>query len=175
MAALATVLVISFSDLASDPRVDRQIAALLTRHHVIAAGLAPSGRAGVEFIELTSPTLGVVDGGLGVARLLARRFRTAYWKHPTYSAAHRRLVGVRADAVVANDVASLPIASRLGPPVVLDAHEYAPEQYSQWWWRQLVSPYVRWECKTYIPGVAAMTMGGNSPPASHFPTTQVFP
>jgi hypothetical protein len=150
--------VISFSDLASDPRVDRQIAALLTRYRVIAAGLAPPGRDGVEFIDLTDRPLGVLHGGLGVARLLSRRFEAAYWRHPRYRAAYQRLVGVAADVVIANDVAALPIAVRLGPPVVLDAHEYAPEQFNdQWWWRQLVSPYVRWQCSTYIPEVAALT------------------
>ncbi len=158
MAALATVLVISFSDLASDPRVDRQIAALLTRHRVIAAGLAPSRHAGVEFVDLTTPPLGVIHGGIGVARLLARRSEAAYWRHPKYSAAYQRVADVQADVVVANDVAALPIAARIGPPVVLDAHEYAPEQFSnQWWWRQLVAPYVRWQCGRYIPEVAAMT------------------
>jgi hypothetical protein len=157
--ALATVLVISFSDLASDPRVDRQIAALLTQHRVIAAGLAPSERDGVEFVDITTPPLGLVDGGgMGVARLLAHRFETAYWRHPRYCAAYKRLTGVEADVVVANDVAALPIAARLGPPVMLDAHEYAPEQFiHQWWWRQLVAPYVRWQCNTYIRDVAAMT------------------
>jgi len=155
---MTTVLVISFSDLASDPRVDRQIVALTTRHRVIAAGLAPSDRAGVEFVDIGTPPLGLTDGGIGVARLLARRFETAYWRHPRYRTAYERLRGVAADVVVANDVAALPIAARLGPPVVLDAHEYAPEQYTdQWWWRHLVAPYVRWQCRRYIPEVAAMT------------------
>jgi Glycosyltransferase Family 4 len=163
VAALTTALVISFSDLASDPRVDRQIAALLTRHRVIAAGLAPSGHDGVEFIDITTPPLGLVHGGIGVARLLAGRFEAAYWRHPTYGAAYRRLVGVQADVVVANDAAALPIAARLGPPVVFDAHEYAPDQFNdQWWWRKLVSPYVRWQCSTYIPEVAAMTTVGQA-------------
>lgn len=153
---MATVLVISFSDLASDPRVDRQIAALLTRHSVLAAGLAPPNHADVDFIDLTT-SLGLVDGGMGVARLLAHRFEAAYWRHPRYSAAYKRLAGVKADIVIANDVAALPIAARLGPPVVLDAHEYAPEQFTdQWWWRHLVAPYVRWQCQRYISGVAAM-------------------
>jgi len=158
VAPLATVLVISFSDLAADPRVDRQIAALLTRHEVVAAGLGPPNQAGVEFVDLTMPPLGLVDGGIGVVRLLAHRFETAYWRHPRYRAAFERLSGVAADVVVANDVDALPIAARLGPPVVLDAHEYAPEQFTdQWWWRQLFAPYVRWQCRRYIPEVAAMT------------------
>jgi hypothetical protein len=154
---LATVLVISFSDLESDPRVDRQIAALLSRHHVVAAGLAPPAHC-VEFVDLRTPSLGVLDGGIGVARLLAHRFENAYRRHPKYRAAYQRLAPVRADVVVANDITALPLAVRLGPPVMFDAHEYAPDQFSdQWWWRHLLSPYVGWLCRTYVPRVAAMT------------------
>jgi hypothetical protein len=150
--------VISFSDLASDPRVDRQIAALATRHHVIAAGLGPSARNAVEFIDLRTPALGVLHGSLGVARLLAHRFDSAYRKHPKYRAAQQRLAGLPADVVVANDVDALPIAAQLGPPVVFDAHEYAPEQFADdWLWRHLLGRYVLWQCRTYIPEVEAMT------------------
>lgn len=155
---MATVLVISFSNLGSDPRVDRQITALLTRHDVVAAGLGPPNHPEAEFIDLTTPPLGLVGGGIGVARLLARQHETAYWRHPRYSTAFQRVSGVIADVVIANDAAALPIAARLGPPVVFDAHEYAPEQFTdQWWWGKLVAPYVRWQCREYIPQVAAMT------------------
>lgn len=162
MEALATVLVISFSDLASDPRVDRQIEALLTKHRVIAAGLAPSRHDRVDFIDIRTPaSLGVLHGGMGIARLLAHRFEAAYWKQPKYRAPYQRLLGVPADVVIANDIAALPIAALLGPPVVFDAHEYAPEQFNdRWWWRQLIAPYVRWHCRRYLPGVAAMTTVG---------------
>jgi hypothetical protein len=65
---------------------------------------------------------------------------------------------VRADAVIANDIPALPVAARLGPPVVLDAHEFAPDQLTdRWWWKQLITPFIRWQCSTYLPEVAAMT------------------
>ncbi len=47
-----TILVISFSDLARDPRVNRQIRFLSERYHVIAAGIADPGVPGVEFIQI---------------------------------------------------------------------------------------------------------------------------
>jgi hypothetical protein len=161
VAALARVLVISFSDLSSDPRVDRQINALLARHEVAAAGLAPPGYDGVTFIDITTPRLGIVDGSLGVARLLAHRFEAAYWRHPRNREVLRCLRGVEADVVLANDLAALPIALALGMPVVLDAHEFAPEEFSErLWWRTLIAPYVDWQCRSYLPRVAAMTTVG---------------
>jgi glycosyltransferase involved in cell wall biosynthesis len=163
VAALARVLVISFSDLSSDPRVDRQIAALRVRHDVTAAGLAPPAYADVEFVDITTPRLGLVDGGVGVARLLIHRFEAAYWRHPKNREVLRRLRGVAADVVLANDLPALPVASSLGAPVVLDAHEFAPAEYSdRLWWRALIAPYVDWECRRYLPQVAAMTTVGES-------------
>jgi hypothetical protein len=151
-------LVVSLSDLASDPRVDRQIEALRSRFDVVAAGLRPPAYDDVEFVDLSTPSLGLRDGAAGVARLLVGRHESAYWKHPRNRAVLERLRGVAADVVVANEVAVLPVAACLGPPVVLDAHEYAPEEFSErLWWRRLVAPYVRWQCRRYLPEVAAMT------------------
>lgn len=160
---MARVLVISFSDLASDPRVDRQITALLARHEVTAAGLGPPLHADVDFIDLTTPPLGLVQGGLGVARLLGRRFETAYWDHPKYREAFRRLRDVSADAVLANDLPALPLALNLGAPVVFDAHEFAPDELSdRLWWRILIAPFFDWQCSHYLPQVAGMTTVGQA-------------
>lgn len=161
VAALAKVLVISFSDLASDPRVDRQITALLARHEIIAAGLAPPVHDGVEFVDLNTPPLGPLHGGLGVARLLAHRFETAYWRHPKYREAFHRVRSTSADVVLVNDLPALPIGLNVGPPVVFDAHEFAPDELSdRLWWRTLIAPYFDWQCGHYLPQVACMTTVG---------------
>jgi hypothetical protein len=146
-----------------DPRVDRQIAALLTRHDVVAAGLGPSAHEGVEFIDISTPPLGLLQGGIGVARLLAHRFEAAYWKHPKNREVLRRLGDIPADVVLVNELAALPIGLRLGASVVLDAHEFAPEEFSDsLWWRTLIAPYAEWQCRRYLPEVAAMTTVGEA-------------
>jgi hypothetical protein len=155
---LARVLVIAFSDLSSDPRLDRQISALLTRHEVTAAGLAASPRDGVEYVDISTPPLGLLQGGMGVARLLAHRFEAAYWRHPKNREVLRRLRDTAADVVLANEIASLPIGVNLAAPVVLDAHEFAPQEFAdRLWWRTLVAPYVDWQCRRYLAQVVAMT------------------
>jgi hypothetical protein len=79
-----------------------------------------------------------------------------------------RLRGVAADVVLANDLPALPIASRLGAPVVLDAHEFAPDELSdRLWWRTLIAPYVDWQCRSYLPVVAAMTTVGGAIAAAY--------
>jgi hypothetical protein len=152
------VLVISFSDLASDPRLDRQIGALRTRYDVVAAGLGPPAYPDVEFVDITPPPRGMPGQALGLARRLAHRHEAVYWKHPGYRAVAARLRQVRADVIVANDIPPLPIALGLGPPVVLDAHEYAPDELGESrWWRVLLRPSVLWIVREYVPHVAAMT------------------
>jgi hypothetical protein len=65
--------------------------------------------------------------------------------------------------VVANDLSALPIALRLGLPVVFDAHEYAPGQLADLlWWRLVIGPYMRWQCRNYIPQVASMMTVGEA-------------
>ncbi len=88
-----TVLVISFSDLGRDPRLDRQIRWLAEDSRVIAAGLGPPAVPGVEFIDVTpqppAPTpivvprtpLGWILFTLGRVRNIPRRVRR-YWRSP---------------------------------------------------------------------------------------------
>ena len=160
---MTRLLIISFSDLASDPRVDRQISFLQPRYPIVAAGIGPPRREVDEFVDISTPARSVPGRTLGLARLLARRYEDVYWKHPTNVEVLRRLRHVRVDVAVANDLAALPIALRLGPPVVFDAHEYAPREFEHiLWWRLLIKPFALWQCRRYVPQVAAMTTVGKA-------------
>jgi glycosyltransferase involved in cell wall biosynthesis len=157
--AVSTVLVISFSDLATDPRVDRQIGILRTRYHVVAAGLKPPGYDDVPFVDISPVPRGITGHhALGLARRLARRHRAVYWRHPANRDALRRLGGLKHDVAIANALHALPLAVHLGAPVVFDAHEFAPDELGdRFWWRLLERPVRLWMCRRYIPEVAAMT------------------
>lgn len=160
---MSRVLVISFSDLASDPRVDRQIRFLRSRYRVVAAGLEPPRHDVEEFIEISTPDWTVMSRSLWLARLLTRRYDEAFWKQRTNMEAFERLRRVRADVVLANELDALPIALRLGAPVVFDAHEYAPREFEhRARWRFIVGPCAAWQCRRFIPQAAAMTTVGKS-------------
>jgi len=157
------VLIICFSELASDARVDRQIEALRGRFDLVAAGFGPPRDDAVEFIDISTPPPRARARLLRLARLVTRRYEAAYWRHPLTIAVLDRLRGVTADVVIANELFPLPLALSLGRPVVFDAHEYAPAQYTnRLLWRLLHSPYARWQCRRYIPRVAAVTTVGPS-------------
>ena len=156
---MARVLVISFTDLAADARLDRQIGFLRTEHDVTAAGLAAPLHEGVRFVDIGSPPRSVPGRALGLARLLARRYDAVYWRHPANRHALAMLEGVGCDVVVANDLAALPLALALpgSPPVVFDAHEYAPEERAESAaWRAVIRPYLRDQVRRLVPRTAAM-------------------
>lgn len=158
---MATVVVISLSDLGTDPRVDRQIDFLRREHRVIAAGFGPPAYGDLEFVDVGPPGAGG-SLGRGFARALrALRFhRTAYWLDPDHRRWREQLGSVEADTIVVNDAIVLPLAFSLaaGKPVVFDAHEYAPVEWeTSRAWRLLVRPQVRWACRTHLPRVGGMT------------------
>lgn len=154
------VLVVSFTDLARDPRVNRQIRFLRERFEVIAAGHGDPGVPGVGFRRLAAqpkPVAGRIAGGL---RLLARRFESYYWARRDVGDCLERLDGIDVDLVVANDIEALPVALRIAgdTPVLFDAHEYAPREFDdQWRFRVLHRPYRQYLCNRYIPAAAGMT------------------
>jgi hypothetical protein len=160
---MSRILVISYSDLARDSRVDRQIGFLRRRHEVIAAGMGPPGYDDVQFIDLR-PDAGVradpVRRALLAGWLLVRRADAAYWAKPENRRALTRLERHGAELIIANDVPALPLAHRIArnAPVIFDAHEMATTEWSHIpWWRLILAPYVNALLRRYLPTVAGMT------------------
>jgi hypothetical protein len=157
------LLVISLSDLARDPRVDRQLRALRSSYDIVAAGLGPPSVPDVDYIDLVAPAsrpAELTNQIAGATRMLARRYERAYWGNRLLGEARRRLAGVHPDAVIANDVPALPLAFAVAgdAPVMLDAHEYAPLWFEdRRLWRTVMQPYMTALTRRYVPRVAAMT------------------
>lgn len=166
---MSRVLVISFSDLARDPRVDRQISFLAGQHEVVTAGLAPPSQD-LEFVDLSPPRGSGIDEVArkarslnGIARSLALRLlgqhQRAYWRHPLNRLAAGRLADTTADLVIANDLSALPLAIRVadGAPVIFDAHELSTEEHAQIrWWRMFVAPHADALLRDSLPRTAGM-------------------
>src|SRR5215203_1042990 len=111
---MATVLVISLSDLGTDPRVDRQIDFLRAEHSVVAAGFGPPAYDDVQFVELQRAPLPHFVGRARRLAALSRRLvglhKRAYWSDPDHRHWRRVLGSVGAELVVANDTTTLPLA-----------------------------------------------------------------
>ena len=158
---MKTILVISYSNLATDPRVNRQLRWLSETYQVIAAGLGDPGMPGMRFISLSHapPQKSLIARGTSALQILARRFEHHYWRLPATVKGLTALAGVQVDLILANDIEALPLAVRLAGdrPVIFDAHEYAPRQFdNSLHWRIFLQPYRSYLCRTYIPRTAAM-------------------
>src|SRR5436305_15188383 len=109
---MPTVLVLSFSDLARDPRVSRQIDWLASEFTVVAAGMGPPGRSDVRFIPVRPALGGKLAKGLRGVRLVARQHEKVYWS--TFGSAFTALEREGPDLLIADDLDALPLMVRVG-------------------------------------------------------------
>lgn len=153
------MLIISFSDLEPDPRVNRQIRFLKERYRVVAVGTAPPNEPGVEFVGVEYRAKSFAGKFLSLCQIVGRDYDGYYWRQGHIVDLVSRLRDVNADVVIANDIDALPVALRVanGAKVIFDAHEYAPLE-----WEDLLSfrlfhqRYRMHLCRRYIPQVDAM-------------------
>ncbi len=153
---MASVLIICFSDLARDPRVNRQIRLLCQHHQVTAAGYGDPRVPGVEFIQLDPGAKTPRGRALSAARLLARRYESYYDGIPSVRQALARFHDRHFDLILANDSDTWPLATilrtRNGGKVIMDAHEYTPREFEDvWWWRLFYQRYKTALCRRHLP------------------------
>lgn len=156
---MKNILILSFSNLATDPRVNRQIRLLREHYRITAAGYAAPGVDGVEYIPVRPIARSLWEKLKGVTAVKSGWFETFYWSTPTVRAILPILEARRFDAILANDINTLPLALRVanGSKVIFDAHEYSPRQLEDRpKWRFLYQDYIHFLCRTCIPRVDAM-------------------
>ncbi len=166
----ANILVLSFSDQAQDPRVNRQLRFLSPYYRVTAAGWSDPRLVGVDFIPVRTVTRSLGRRiAFGIPRrlragieILTRHYDEHYWKRPEvrHCMAQIRERGLLFDLVLANDIECLPIALALDghPPVLYDAHEFAPGMYEdRLMFRLFWQAYNLWLCRTFMPAARVVT------------------
>lgn len=154
------ILIVCFTDLERDPRVNRQIRFLSERYRVTAAGLADPRVEGVSFIPLDATPKPFLRRATGALRLAARRYEAYYWRRADVRLCLERLRGNDAAVILANDIDTLPVALASAgerTAVWYDAHEYAPLEFEEdLVFRLLHKPYRSYLCNRYIPRASAM-------------------
>ena len=155
-----TLLILSFSPIASDARLLKQIAALGDRFELTTLGYGERPNGVHEHIRLPDDRVYWRYDRLGV---VLRRYRRAYWTNPAVSFVSETVRPGAFDAVLANDIDTVGVALALRPRhgVHADLHEYAPRQKEDVpRWRRFVAPFVRWMCRTFLPQVRSLTTVG---------------
>ncbi|MGX1701269.1 glycosyltransferase family 1 protein [Microbacterium sp. NPDC055357] len=148
--AKPTLLILSFSPLASDARVLKQIELFRDRYAVTTCGIGEFDREGVDHIRIPD---GLAARELEGKLITLRQYRAAYWRIPAVRWAAKALRGRRFDIILANDVEAVPVAVRLRPTfgVHADLHEYTPRLHEQnEAWMRLIKPFWDWVCRRYV-------------------------
>jgi hypothetical protein len=156
---LKSVLILSFTDLARDPRVNRQIRLLSSRYRVLAAGTAPPQVNAVDYFPLPNIPRSLPLKAVGALRLKLGQFERFYWSDRRVQSSLAMLADVRADVIVANDLATLPLAAALarGAKIIFDSHEYAPREHEdRFVWRYFLQDYTDYLCRKYLHAASGM-------------------
>ncbi len=165
-----TICIISFSPIARDARVLRQIAALAPQHNLLVLGHGPPpsrwrNAADVRWFAIEPQRLS--ERWLLYVFLLAGRvlrptvcYELWYWLQRRNRQAFDRLRSLHADLVLANEWDALPLAwclaMRWNVPLLVDLHEYAPLEWEeQWRWRLFTAPMIRFFLQRYATQAAA--------------------
>jgi len=137
----------------------RQVRLLESRYKVTVAGFGQKPDADIEFIDASGRPARLLIKAKWAFKLLLGLFESYYWERSEVKSALEALRRRKFDLVIANDIATLPLAARLAGerPVLMDAHEYSPLEFEdRWLWRLLFGRLHHYLCLRYLPQAAAM-------------------
>jgi hypothetical protein len=157
---LNKILVISTTDLGKDPRPHRQIKYLTQKYEVHSAGSKPSGLETKYFplsrANILIKILAIILLKLGFYKLYFKLdFRINVNELMKYDYEYIILHHIR--------LAPLVLSFSKNAQLILDAHEYYPENYSDnFVWRVLYKKPFEWLCYEYLPKVKHIITVGDS-------------
>ncbi|MDO5024990.1 MAG: hypothetical protein Q4E03_00485 [Trueperella sp.] len=154
------ILVISFSNIAQDARVLREISAIAQHGEVTSVGYGKKPENSTIHIELPKNAPSLPQTIPGILKLALRMHTRAELSAPGSIAAMKLLEGKKFDLIVANDARAIPLAFKVsqGSPVWADMHEWARGERTQILaWRILIAPLMDHICKKYLPACNAVT------------------
>lgn len=150
------ILILSYSNLKNDARVLRQILALKDVYEVSACGLESPEIEGVHFISIyKSPPFSVLRKVNRLITKLKNDLENWYWNVTRINLVEE-LSLINFDVIIANDINTLPIASKLAElglsKVYYDAHEYSAREFEHdQKWVKTKKPLIDFLCEKYIP------------------------
>lgn len=160
------LLIVSFSPIARDARVLRQIRLFQDEYAITTVGFGPVAPGVVRHHEIPAPAgrARLLRGYVESALLRLKLYRLMQRTDPLVRASLRALRTYRPERILANDIYALPLALRLanGAAIHTDLHEYYPGLHDDSAiWRRLRKPYLSWLVETYGPRAASATTVGD--------------
>ncbi|SFR95695.1 Glycosyl transferases group 1 [Microbacterium sp. cf046] len=145
-----SLLILSFSPIASDARVLKQVEAFRDDYAVTTCGYGPTPDGVARHVRIPDDVLHNV---LHDGRITRKAYKRAYWSLWSVKWVRKHLKRGAYDIVLADDVEAVPLALRLRPKygTHADLHEYSPLLHEDWeGWRAKITPYVEWLCSEYV-------------------------
>ncbi len=154
------LLIVSFSEIAADARVLKQVRHFAERGYLVTTcGFGAAPAEACDHVEV-SPEESRRQVLVRAALLRLHWYRLAYWSTPYVRAARDALRGRAFDAVLANDLDTAGLALALSPAekVHLDLHEYWPgRDDNNEAWVRLRQPYMNWQLRRYASRARSVT------------------
>lgn len=150
------LLLVSFTPLDNEPRPAKQILLLRERYNIFELAYSPSPYAD-HFYRIDTPKKGSIQQKLQWFFGILRGNLHAYVKRYT-TLGHPELEATPFDLVFAHNVYTCPLAFQYakGCPVIVDLHEYLPEERSEnLRWRLIFQRGIVNLCHEYLPQAAA--------------------
>jgi hypothetical protein len=151
-----TLLIVSFSRLASDARVLKQIERFAGTYRVTTCGYGPTPDPRVEHVQIEDEHWRTHHGRY----ITLRTYPLAHRLTPKAIEARKKLRGRRFDLAIANDPDTIPLAFSFVDPsrVLADLHEYSPRLHEDdEAWSRRIAPYYAWLCRRYAGRAGAAT------------------
>lgn len=155
------VLILSYSNLTSDPRIQKQINALKNDYYVETSGYIGCGQPDIPFYPIyQEPPFSLLRKLKRAFFFYSHQFNRYYWDTFKQGLA-KRLQPNEYDVVISNDIQTLPLATAIAvkkTKIYFDSHEYHPKEFNENLnWRLFYKPFVKYLCKTYIPKTHAFS------------------
>ncbi|WP_243842003.1 glycosyltransferase [Microbacterium hydrocarbonoxydans] len=151
----------SFSPIASDARVLKQVRGFRDDYDVTTVGYGPAPDGVVKHWEMPR----AVDyQDLNGRLITARAYRAVYWRISAVRWVRERLPRDEYDVILANEPEAVGVALWLRPRkgVHADLHEYTPrlnEEHEAW--ARRIRPYHEWICRRYVTKADSWTTVSN--------------
>jgi len=157
---MQSILIISFSAIDRDPRVNRQIELFRNDYNLTVVGYSEKKNFDIELVNIERYKNSLLVKIISAILLVLGRYEKYYWSQNYIQQAWEKLRGRQFDLILANDINSLPLAMKLAENtrrILFDAHEYSPREFEdRIVWKIFFQRYYYSLCASYIPEVDAM-------------------
>ena len=172
------ILILSYSHLESDPRINRQIEALKNDYIIETCGYSSASNQIPFYLIYMAPPFSLIRKLKRLIWFLLGYFDLYYWDDGKKIVLNK-LKENNYDIIIANDINTLPLAIAIADDkskIYFDAHEYHPKEFeNSFIWRLFQKKYIMFLCRKYISKSHAFTTVSEAIAKEYYATFGIEP